>query len=155
MSCCTIFHLCHDFASLIPWLYFAFLPSCPEGISHRRGIDPERLPGIPHCQMYLCGQAFLSAVKSIGGKRARKRPPKALGLIYLTCHGQDPPKWGNMLTSLPGACLVFSPLCTSSQSYLLDIRQETQSLTFKLFFCLLVFPNRVQNFHSIIVFCFF
>lgn len=54
MSCCTIFHLCHDFASLIPWLHFAFVPSCPEGISHRRGIDPERLPGIPHCKMYLC-----------------------------------------------------------------------------------------------------
>lgn len=52
----------------------------------------------------------------------KKRPTEASGLIYLTCQGQDPPKWGNMLTSLPGAQLVFSPLWTGS----VDLRQGAQ-----------------------------
>lgn len=56
-----------------------------------------------------------------------KRPIEAVGLIYLTCQGQDPPKWSNKLTPPPGACLVFSPLWISPQSGSVDMRQETQN----------------------------
>lgn len=81
------------------------------------------------------GHGFLSAVLRMG-----KRPTEALGLIYLACQGQDPPKWGNMLTPLPEAWLLFSPLCISPQSGSVDMKQETQNrssgqlffLTFRL-----------------------
>lgn len=39
-----------------------------------------------------------------------ERPSDALGLIYPTCQGQDPPKRGNTLTPPPGAYLVFNSL---------------------------------------------
>lgn len=69
-----------------------------------------------------------------------KRPTEALGLIYLTCQGQDPPKWANKLTPPPRACLVFSPLWISPQSGSVDMKQEAQNrnssppfwLTFRL-----------------------
>lgn len=59
------------------------------------------------------GQRFLSAVMKMGGKKIRQ----AVGLIYLACQGQDPPKWCNMLTPPGGVVRIYPSVDPSTVQF--------------------------------------